>query len=312
MRYRKLLPILTRFNYRLFGRHKLHANPADLSCQPFFILGSGRNGSTLLSMILNGHSKIFIPNEQFALHYAAIRFQLYNFLIWRDLVKLVIGEFADNNNNQAWNTNFSALYGRLYDLPKKEQSFQKIVDEIIKEVAKQNGESFGIWGDKSPPTTDFLQYIYRVYPKSRYIFLIRDGRDVVSSYADGEYHLFGELSNIEHAAIKWNKSIQQWNWLKRQVPSDQLLEIRYEELVRKPENVVKVILEFLGLPFENGLLEFKNIVQKRRVLEIPYHQGLTQPINNNSIGKWKKKLTNEDITLITPFLEKGLKVYNYT
>ncbi len=311
MRYRRLLPFLTRFNYHL-GSHKLHANPADISCQPFFILGSGRNGSTLLSMILNGHSKIFLPNEQFALHYAAIRYQLYNFLIWRDLVKLVIGEFADNNNNQAWNTNFNALYGKLFDLPKREQSFQKIIDEIIKEVAKQNGEYFSVWGDKSPPTTDFLQYVYRVYPKSKYIFLIRDGRDVASSYADGEHQLFGELSNIKNAAIKWHKSIQQWNWLNKQVSSSQLLEIRYEDLVNKPEGVIKIIFEFLGLSYERALLDFNSIALKRKVLEIPYHQGLSQPIHNESIGKWKNKLTREDLTLIMPFLERGLKKYNYT
>lgn len=311
MRYRQLLPFLTRFNYHLLGRHKLYSNPADLSCQPFFILGSGRNGSTLLSMILNGHSKIFISNEQFALHYAAIRFQLYNFLIWRDLVKLVIGEFADSKNNQAWNTNFNVLYSRLYNLPKAERSFQKIIDEIIKEVALQNGESFCIWGDKSPPTTQFLQYIYRIYPKSKYIFLIRDGRDVASSYREGGQELFGALSHLEHAAATWKKSINQWDWLKKRVTSKQLWEVRYEDLVENPENTIKNLLTFLELPIENGMLNFGPMVKKRWVLDIPFHQGLAQPINNNSIGKWKENLTDEDLSLIMPILEKSLKEYHY-
>ena len=39
----------------------------------FFIIGSGRNGSTLLATILNAHKDIFIPPEQFVLPYAIIR-----------------------------------------------------------------------------------------------------------------------------------------------------------------------------------------------------------------------------------------------
>lgn len=309
MRYRRLLPFLTRFNYHL-GSHKLHANPADISCQPFFILGSGRNGSTLLSMILNGHSKIFLPKEQFALHYAAIRYQLYNFLIWRDLVKLVIGEFADNNNNQAWNTNFNALYGKLFDLPKREQSFQKIIDEIIKEVAKQNGEYFSVWGDKSLPTTWFLKYVHRVYPHSKYIFLIKDGRDVVHSFNKGGERAFQELSKIENAAQHWQSCIDKWKWLKRKVLPHQLLEIKYEDLVTRPEFKIQEILHFLDMQYEEGMLDFHSIVKDRKLFD-PVHQSLTSPINTNSIGAWKECLTETQLIKVVPIMEKGLKEYGY-
>lgn len=310
MRYHWLLPFLTRFNYHLLGRHKLYSNPAGLSCQPFFILGSGRNGSTLLSMILNGHSKIFIPNEQFALHYAAIRFQLYNFLIWRDLVKLVIGEFADSKNNQAWNTNFNALYSRLYNLPKAERSFQKIIDEIMNEVALQNGERFCIWGDKSLPTTWFLEYVYRAYPNSKYIFLIKDGRDVVSSFNKAGEEPFKELSQIENAARHWQNGIEKWEWLKKKASSQQLLEIKYEDLVTMPELKIKEILNFLDMEYEEGMLDFKDIVKKRKLFD-PVHQSLTKSINPDSIGAWEKSLTEAQLSRILPIIVNGLKEYNY-
>jgi len=44
--------------------------PVELSNPPFFILGSGRNGSTLLSAILNSHQSVFIPPEQFVLPFS--------------------------------------------------------------------------------------------------------------------------------------------------------------------------------------------------------------------------------------------------
>src|SRR5690606_30378037 len=261
MRYRRLLPFLTRFNYHL-GSHKLHANPADISCQPFFILGSGRNGSTLLSMILNGHSKIFLPNEQFALHYAAIRYQLYNFLIWRDLVKIIIGEFADSKNNQGWNVNFNSLYDRLYQTPKTEQSLQKIIDLIISEVAIQKGETFSLWGDKTPSTIWFLKHIYNLYPQSKFIFLVRDGRDVINSYKNGGPKLFNNLADIEITVKNWLASINKWNWLKKKDPATQLLELQYEHLISDPKNQIARVLSFLELSYEEGMLEYENVVNR--------------------------------------------------
>ena len=43
------------------------------SSNSFFILGSGRNGSTLVASILNAHRDIFIPPEQFILPYAIMK-----------------------------------------------------------------------------------------------------------------------------------------------------------------------------------------------------------------------------------------------
>lgn len=310
MRHNLILPFLTRFNYHLFRRHKLYNNSSHLSCTPFFIVGTGRNGSTLLSMILNGHSKIFIPNEQYALHYAAIRFQLYNFLIWRDKVKLVVGEFADNANNQEWDTNFNAIYKRLYALPKKERTFQKIIDEIVIEHANQKENKFTIWGDKSLPSIWFLDYIYQAYPQSKYIFLIKDGRDVVNSFHKAGERIIQELSRIENAALHWQNAIEKWNKLKKAANPQQILEVRYEDLVTDPELKVKEILLFLGMEYEEGILDFKGIVKERKLIA-PVHSSLSNPINSKSIGTWEKNLTKSQLSQIYPIIKKGLKEYNY-
>lgn len=310
IRRKRILSLLLKISYHCLGKNKLYSDKSDLSCSPFFIVGTGRNGSTLLSMILNGHSKIFIPNEQYALHYAAIRYQLYNFLIWRDIVKIVIGEFADSCNTQNWKTDFNNLYKRLYDLPKNKRSFQKIIDEIVLEHSKQKENPFTIWGDKSVPTIWFLDYVYRIYPKSKYIFLIRDGRDVVSSFHRAGKETFGDLSKIENAAKNWKNAVKRWNWLKKRAAKHQLLEIRYETLVTEPEIVIKEVVEFLGLEFEEGMLNFKNVVVERNLFD-QIHSGLSKPINKDHMGAWEEYLTQVQLDEILPIIKKELRQYNY-
>lgn len=310
IRRKRILPLLLKMSYHCFGKNKLHSDKSDLSCTPFFIVGTGRNGSTLLSMILNGHSKIFIPNEQYALHYAAIRYQLYNFLIWRDIVKIVIGEFADSCNNQNWRTDFNNLYSKLYNLPKTKRSFQKIVDEIILEHSKQKGNVFSVWGDKSLPTIWFLDYVYRIYPRSKYIFLIKDGRDVVSSFRKAGEKPFNELSKIDNAAKHWRDAIEKWRWLKGKASPDQLFEIKYEDLVTNPEVKIKEILNFLNMKYEDGILNFQDVVKERQLCN-QVHGSLSKPINSDSIGAWKENLSEEQLSVISPILENGLREYNY-
>lgn len=311
MRYKYLLPLLTRLNYKLLGKHPLHAQFNDISCAPFFILGSGRNGSTLLSMILNGHSQLMIPPEQYALHYAAIRFQLYNFLIWQDIVKIVVGDFANSKNNEGWNVNFNSLYQEINEVPKKKRSFQLIVDKIIQYYAQQHRITFDQWGDKSPSTIWFIEEVSRIYPTSKYIFLIRDGRDVVSSYFKGGEKAFGELAKIENAAENWKKSIENWKWLKKKIRADQLLEVRYEELVSDPQETIQNLCDFLGYLYEPNMLNIENVVRERAETNRSHYQGLRNPINHKSIGKWKETLNERQMATILPLIEKGLKAYNY-
>ena len=305
-----LLSALTRISYSLFKRYPIHAKEGDIRSRPFFILGSGRNGSTLLSLILNQHSQIFIPREQYALHYAAIRFQLYNFLIWQ-LVKIIIGEFASSQNSQGWNTNFNDLYPSLNQIPKSSRSFQKIIDEIVFLHAKQKGVKYRIWGDKSLLTPTFLKFIHKVYPDSRYIFLIKDGRDVVSSFHNAGEKYFGSLANIKHASEHWKLSIDRWKWLKKKTDPLQCHEIRFEDLVYDPEKTIKEALFFLGFKFEPEIFNYKKEVEKRGFLDQPHHKSLSEPISSANVGKWKENLSTQQISEILPIIRSELQEYGY-
>ena len=55
----------------------------NLSCEPFFILGSGRNGSTFY-IYINSISKYPYSPEQFVLPYAIMKFRLFNFFHGKD------------------------------------------------------------------------------------------------------------------------------------------------------------------------------------------------------------------------------------
>ena len=69
IRYQYVLFVMF-FKKKIIDRASVNSGKKDNSI--FFIFGSGRNGSTLLARLLNTHSQIFLPPEQFALPYTII------------------------------------------------------------------------------------------------------------------------------------------------------------------------------------------------------------------------------------------------
>ena len=121
MRNPKLVNIIYNIS-KLYGLKNSMVKPTDIY-QPFFILGSGRNGSTLLSSMLNNHSKLIVPLENYILPYAIIKYRLYNFLEWNDLIRLIIADFDDETQTEFWELSFKSFYKQMKELPKKRKKF---------------------------------------------------------------------------------------------------------------------------------------------------------------------------------------------
>ena len=61
--------------------------------RPFFIVGSGRSGNTVLRRMLCAHGDLHIPPETYVLGDVIRVFRRHRGLLWRDLVPLVLGKF---------------------------------------------------------------------------------------------------------------------------------------------------------------------------------------------------------------------------
>jgi hypothetical protein len=142
--------------------------------------------------------------------------------------------------------------------------------------------------DKTCINTLRVAYLQRLFPQARYVFIHRDGRDNVSSMMDGwrhgrtdggfglekffgpspepvsinggefrEWHFFlppgwrafNRASLEEVCAFQWTSANQLALDAKQAIPSEQWIELRYEDLFERPVEMFKELFERLGLPF---------------------------------------------------------------
>ena len=66
---------------------------------------------------------------------------------------------------------------------------------------------------------------------------------------------------------------------------DRILEVRYEDTVNDLEGQARRILEFLALPFEQGVL---NYYETKRLVKTPSASQVREPIYKDAVAAWKK------------------------
>ena len=231
---------------------------------PGFLVGCVRSGTTMLRLMLDHHPEIAFSSE---FEYAV------------DLVP-----------DEGW-PELDAYYEFLETDRIFQDSGQRIVPgldypALVRDFLRQFQERRG-----KPIVHTHFDWLPRIWPDARYLHLVRDGRDVARSII-----AMGWAGTFWTAAERWVEAERLWDRLKPTLAPDQVLEVRYEELVAAPEPQLTRICEFLGVAYRPEMLEF------------PKHSSYSAPDPQLSY-QWKKKLTPDQLREVEaqlgPLLTEG-------
>ncbi len=284
----KLLDTL-HLGYCFFFKRKKKTTHHDFK-EPFFIIGSGRSGNTLLRSMLVAGEEVSIPPESYVWPRIVRMYATYNYLPWEKLCSLIISEFEAYKEFYTWEVNLYKAHEKARNLPKHQQSLSYIINAIYATYQEERGEQGLVWGEKTPINTLFIDKIVKIFPKAKYIHIIREPKDVACSFIKAELK-----ENYQEAAKFWSAYVKKANGLKNITPNEQYLKVRYEKLVSQPETELKKISVFLGISYTPKMLEFYKI--KENLGDVKYekhHHNIGKPVSTNSIGKWKEILSKQE------------------
>lgn len=274
---------------------------------PVFIIGSGRNGSTLLASLLNNHDKIFFPPEQYALPYVMLYWKLGGCFCFNTFSNFSIRTFLKPRNNQNWLLKPSDFDDIKSKLKSPDSDLIDIIDTVYLNYAGKYKSGVQVYGDQSPVNTQFLYLISHIYPNAKFIFLVRDPRDVVLSYKKLKNN---PASKTSYAVWKWKESIK--GYYKLVNKNHNVLLLKYEDLVSSPKSSIKTICRFLNIQYIDNM-EFPSGKEKEILgtENVFYHSNIGNPINTKSIGKWKEYLTKVEIEYINKKTQKFREQFGY-
>lgn len=256
---------------------RLRFTPARAG-EPLFVIGSGRSGNTLVRRILVASDQIYIPPETFVLGELIELWPRTALLSWRERVWLFCAHFEKHHH---WPTfglpnldEFAIEAQRL-----RPRKLRPLMEAFFFYLARQSGSKADRWGDKTPWNTHHLPSIGQMFPRARYLWLVRDGRDVALSYRGS-----GLIADFGDAARRWCDANAACARFARWSPN--VLRMRYEDIVAAPETEFAKLFDWAGLHFDPGMLTAE-VGRLGDVERLGHHAGVTGTISTASIGKWR-------------------------
>lgn len=149
------------------------------------------------------------------------------------------------------------------------------------------------WVEKSPANVTRLGFLFEHFPKAKFVHLIRDGRDVACSLRKWSVQI------SRHEASGIGECIELWDrWVRDGLAwrgHANYREVRYEQLVHEPETILRDLLEWLDVPWDDRVLSYDSVAHENRPeITADHVAGTRRSPYTDSIGRWREALNQED------------------
>ncbi|MEM1424022.1 MAG: sulfotransferase [Planctomycetota bacterium] len=271
---------------------------------PFFIVGTGRSGTTLIQRMLSAHPGITIPPETqfFSRFDPAIRFT-------DPLREREVGAYLARVGDDPWwgelGLSVDALRAHVEGGGRDARS---ILWWMLRGLS-QGVEDRVRFGEKTPHHEKRVARIAGLFPRARFIHIVRDPRDVVVSL---RREAWWPWRSVQRTARSVRGTLHRQLHNERAL-GERYLRVRYESLVEDPEGELRRVCAFLGEDFDPVILRYHESESAGFLASERAWKGLsTQPLDPSRIGRWRERLSARQASCVDRWVGRGLlEEYGY-
>jgi len=273
---------------------------------PFFIVGSGRCGTTVLRRQLVECTRTYIPPETYVLSNVIATCRKLSHSNWPDVVCYVAGRFEYEPEFKRMGVEtLQPFVERMRCLPEDQRSIARLVDALYRYLGESSELDFTAWGDKTPSYTFHMYDLAELYPNARFILMVRDGCDVVISMVNMQRY-----STVESAARRWVEANTAARMFAQRHP-EQVKTVYYENMVADPDTIISEISQFLALdPRKSRAAEPLRAVMSDAA-DLEHLNKSLSPIDTKSVGQGRLALDSNEHAHLGPIMNPLLKHFGY-
>ncbi len=267
-----------------------------------FIGGCERSGTSLVQKILASHSRIAGGPE---LVFTGRIAELYRRM------------------SASYPPEYSARIEAFYDREELAEAFRCFFAGFFRKILERKPGAVFL-SEKTPSNIFAAGQLLEIFPDSRFVHVIRDGRDVLASHRDVRQRFENDgKARYERASFRPHRVCARWNGaaethfeLAGQARlAGRYFSIRYEDLLLDPAGMLAGLFDFLGLDVEARSLTPEKITASEMGIPIDgfwyteemYQQGF----DPRGIGRWKRSLPPASRVLGRLLMAENLKRLSY-
>jgi hypothetical protein len=225
---------------------------------PVFLIGSERSGTTLLRLMLDHH-----PDVAFNLESEFLVSEISD-----------VGAFPDAAAYRH-KLRQDRVFGHSHFTIREDLEFPALVNDFLRQKLERDGKR--IVGATVHYGFSKLRYLW---PNAKYIYLLRDGRDVACSVVE-----MGWAGNTYVGANWWLEAEREWAEYQTSLPCDRWIEVRYEDLVANSQAQLRRVCDFIGVSFSERMYDYT----------LTSRYSLPDPAQT---FKWRRKLQPRELQLL--------------
>jgi len=257
------------------GEAPARASPAtgeDAGRSPIFIGGAGRSGTTLLRVILDSHSRIACGPELKVIPCVAD--------LWAEFRTKYAPFLAESRMGES----------------EVDEIFRGFIVNLLEPLRRYEGKARV--AEKSPNNVFYFTHLHRIFPDARFLHMLRDGRDVVASlltmrWTTPEGAPVDYTRDARLAARYWARAVRAGREFAQETAgASHYREIRYEELVTRPESYLRALFAYLEEAWEPAVMRYHE--HPRALGGESSAEQVTRAIHGDSMGRWQRELTRDE------------------
>lgn len=271
---------------------------------PIFVVGFPRSGTTLLSAMLSNHPDIACGVETFFFS----TFNEHDLLEaacdrdWPDIAirKMTTLSLTGQRVLDLYGITENDLRNELINTYKEPQV---LLDGLLDLYARREGKS--TWLEKTPSHLLHLHRIRTLFPEARIIRMIRDPRDSICSIRK----LAWGSDSILSLAYDFRATHQYTQEFFDNDVSSYI--VKYEELVERPELILKKTCSFLGIEYDSRMLDTSNTGKKIRTDNESWKKQVSEKLDPGRLYVWRKELDIKIAHVVSTVMYDLINDYDY-
>ena len=270
-------------------------------------MSTERSGSNLLTKILDNHPEICGPAPSHLIRLFLQNIGNYGNIQNDKNWECLLQDVADYMNNMLgeWKSNFDF---KFFKDNCRERSLRALIELIYQTEASANNKK--IIAVKENKIYGFAQVLFKFFgDECKFVYLVRDPRDMVLSYLRSSNHPGGIISGTDLWQADQEHYINLYQSLKE---NNKIYLLRYEDLLISSKRQLEKLCSFLGMAYSDDMINYhENQLTRKNAQRIGNWTNLEKPLFSKNFNKYKSALKGYEIQYIEALCKKEMAFLDY-
>lgn len=227
---------------------------------PAFLVGFPRSGTTLLNQMLDAHPSLETIEEQ-------------------PTLLQVIGDIVETEED------YPAALATLEE--SRLQHLRSVYLDAVDNFRQKGPDRLIV--DKFPLQILEVPLVVKLFPDAKIILALRHPCDtVISCFMQnfGPNNAMLNFLNLDDTTSYYAEVMSLWLHYRKHLKLD-VHEVRYERVVENLEDEARDLVDFLGLPWDDKVLDYRKQARTKAHINTPSYHQVIKPIYKDSVGRWR-------------------------